>query len=148
MELLSDVVQTLAKFESPGCAAINDLALTKGDISPIKTPLSHFSSSILNCRRRRRQQAQFLPKPIDLGELKYPHSDTLPSLRHSDQGGKDQLQTALLVKEPRDHPCPPLLLLKGPLQQIRCPNRFAMHHRTAQMGQTRLQILTKGLHRR
>jgi hypothetical protein len=148
MELLSDFDKSIVKCESPGCATMNDSAMANGNVSLMRTPLGCSSISFLHGRRRRRQQTQFRPKPIDLCQFKTTHSDPLPPLRHSDQCGKDQLQTTLLIEETRNHLRPPLLLLKGPLQQIRRPDRFPVHHRTAQMNQTCLQILTESLHRR
>jgi hypothetical protein len=110
MELLSNFDQSMVKCESPGFAMRNDLPIANGNVCLIRTPLGCSSISFLSNRRRRRQQTQFSPKPIDLCQFKTTHSDPLPSLRDSHQGGKDQLQTTLFIKETRNHLRPPLLL--------------------------------------
>ena len=141
MDFLSGFDRSMAEFESLGFATINNLEAAKGNLCLMGRPLSCFSASFFDDRGRGRQQPQFCPKPIDLGQFKRTHTNPLPSLRHSDQGRKDQLQATLLVKETRNDFGPSLLFLKGPLQQVRRPNRLSMPHRTSQMIQRGLQIL-------
>jgi len=118
----------------------------------MNTPLSSLSNSLPGLRRifllYGRQQSQLSPKFVNLGQFKRGYPNPLPPLRDPDQGGKDQLQTTLLVKETRNDFGPPLLLLKGSLQKIRRSNTLPMSHRTLQMIQRGLQILREGLHRR
>ena len=148
MEFLSGFGRSMPKFETPGCAIINDLLWLRGRLWSIRRSLSRPSTSLLEGGGRRRQQAQFPPQPINLPQLKGMDPNPSPPLRNSNQGSKGQLQTALLVKEPRNHLASPLLLLKGPLQQIRRPNDSPVGHRTAQMAQASLQVFRKGFHRR
>ncbi len=144
--------ETTQKNGSPGCATINDLHWMKGKISTMVNPLSSLSLSFSRSRgflfHLRRQQSQFPPKFIDLAQFKRCHANPLPFLRDPDQGRKDQLQTTLLVKEASNDLGPSLLLLKGPLQKVRRPNRLPMFHRTPQMIQTSLHIFREGLHGR
>jgi hypothetical protein len=113
------------------------------------SPSGRFSQSILQSRIDDRwQQSQFLPKLLKLSLLERVHPQPPPFLRDSDQGRKGQLQTTLLIKKPRDHLTPSLLLPKRSLQQVRRPDRLAMSDRAPQVIQGGFQILSKGLHRR
>jgi len=108
--------ETKVRYESPGCTTINDSATANGIICIYLTgnPLGCSSISLLNSRKRRRQETQFRLKPIDLCQFKTTHSDALPTLRHSGQCGKDQLRTTLLIKENRNRLRPMFFLLRGP----------------------------------
>lgn len=103
--------------ESSRCATINDLLGMKGEISTMTTPLSSLSIFFVQLGgflfSLERQQFQFRPKFVNLGQFKRCHPDPLPPLRDPNQGGKDQLQTTFLVKEARNDLGPPLLLFKG-----------------------------------
>ncbi len=119
MEFHFGFSQSIVEFELPGCATMNDLTSSKGDVSLTESSLGCPSMPFFNSRRRRRQQPQFPPKSIDLRQFETPHPNPLPSLRDSNQGRKNQLQTTPFIEESRNHLRSPLLLFKASLQQIR-----------------------------
>ena len=122
----------------------------KDKISTMTSPVSSLSNSLPGSRGflllHGRQQSQLSPKFVNLCQFKRCHPNPLPPLRDADQGGKDQLQTTLLIEETGNDFGPSHLLLEGSLQKIRRPNRLSMPHRTSQMIQRSLQIFRKGLY--
>src|SRR5512143_658166 len=97
----------------------------------MSVPSGRSSQSILQRRIDNRwQQSQLLPKFSELSLLESVDSQPLPLLRDSNQRRKGQLQTALLIKEPRDYLAPSLLLSKRALQEVRRPDRLPMSRRT------------------
>lgn len=119
VESLSRFGKESSKFESPECAAINDLLWRKDKISTMPTPLSSLSNSLLGPNGflllHGRQGSRLPPKFVNQGHFKWCHPNPLPPLRNPDQGRKDQLQTTLLIKEGRHNFCALLLLLLGSL---------------------------------
>ena len=74
-------------------------------------------------------------------QLDLTHTHILPALTGLHQGGKHQLQAALLILETRDRFGAPPLFLESPLNQARCPNALEVQRRTAQEAEAGFQIV-------